>query len=101
MKLSETYPGILAVKYRWKDADGALHKMEEMPMRYLKNVKKRLDDMKFNTDAEDYLQLIKKISELDKAINVVTAKCKEEEISGRLINEATARAFGIYNLEQE
>lgn len=101
MKLSKTYPGILAPKYWWQDANGEFHEMEGMPVRYLKNVKKRLDDMKSNTNAEDYQQLGKKIGELDKAISVVTAKCKEKKLSDRMTDAATARAFDIYDLEQE
>lgn len=101
MKLSRTYPGILASKYWWEDANGKLHKMEQMPLSYLKNVKNRLDDMKSNKSDEDYPELIKKIGELEKAIDIVTSKCKKKKLSAGLTDAATANAFDIYDFEQE
>lgn len=98
MLASDTYPGINAGSFMWKDAERRHHRMEDMPLSYLKNVKKCLEDMKYYENLEDRPQLLEKIAELDKAIHVVTAESRLAKLSPSLTEKASARDFDIHDL---
>lgn len=98
MKIANTYPGINAGEFVWEDADKNLHKMEEMELAYLENVRRRLEHMKAYDNAEDHAQLTKKLSELDKAISVVKEESRKEHLSESLTQKASASDFDINDL---
>lgn len=91
MKISDTYPGINSSAFVWVDADKNVHQMEDMDLSYLKNVRNVLGNMEMFTNAEDYKELMQKIKELDKAIEIVKRECTKAKISLTLAEKSCAR----------